>query len=236
MTEEKDNLRLDFLALLLHDLVTPLAVAKQFINRVKTNRYDADNPAHRKLLTITDNSLALAEKILTDIMDIAKAGNDELKACPAPASLRKILLECLEIARVYARETGNLLAFREKSRIQREIMIDEHLTTRIINNLLINAIRHSPDNETIHITAYQEAQYYCVGIANKTEELKAEDLPRLFEPYQQVKLRMAKRYRGYGLGLTFAKLATAAQKGILHAAFNDEGLVEFTLKLPSGGV
>lgn len=233
--EKVEDLKLEFAALLIHDLETPLAVAKQFIKRVKENRFDNDNPDHQELLYITEDAMNMAGRILHDLMDIAKSEREELTANLAPTSPITLVERGIRIAKVYANQMGLSIDFTAGENLTGPVNIDEHLTRRIIDNLLTNAIRHSPEDETINIRLYEREGFLYLSVANKTNELKQEDLLHLFEPFKQIRLRKEKRFRGFGLGLTFAQKAAKAQNGELSVSFNQSEEVEFVLKLPFKG-
>jgi signal transduction histidine kinase len=93
---------------------------------------------------------------------------------------------------------------------------DRDLVERVLLNLLDNAINAAPDASTIDVHGERtDVGGFRIRVANRGPVIPAEALPRLFEPYRRGAVRGPRR--GWGLGLTFCRLAVERHGGTIRA-------------------
>ncbi|NPV69590.1 MAG: HAMP domain-containing histidine kinase [Firmicutes bacterium] len=95
---------------------------------------------------------------------------------------------------------------------------DEHLLTRAVENLLDNALRHTPPGGTIHVEWRRETDGYAFTVTDSGPGFKPHDLPHVFTPLFRGKDSRNRRTGGTGLGLTVAQRILRAHGGDLSAA------------------
>ncbi len=229
---DQNSLHLQFVAMLLHDLESPLAVTKQFLHRVEEGRHDPANPRHQDLVTATRLAVNRAERILEDVLDLARAHEEGLKIHFQPTNLRECIQQCKEMV-VHLAEDKNLeLQLNVDSSLPEESRIDASLFERVIDNFLINAIRNAPRNTSVQIGVSCNEISYRIEVENQLAEEVDVDFEKIFEPDYQVEIRSKKQLRGSGLGLTFCKEAVTAMKGYIGAKRKQDGNVVFWIELP----
>jgi signal transduction histidine kinase len=101
----------------------------------------------------------------------------------------------------------------------------------VVVNLLDNAIRHSPNEQSVEVDLSRDASGFLVKIRNQGPALLPEDVERIFEPLIQAANNPHRRHH-FGLGLAFCKLAMEAHGGRIWAESSLEAGNTFTFTLP----
>ncbi|WP_255358732.1 sensor histidine kinase [Geobacillus icigianus] len=110
---------------------------------------------------------------------------------------------------------------------------DEHLLTRAIDNLLNNALRHTPDEGKITISLNETDKNIEISVIDTGEGISPKDLPYLFTPLYRGEGSRNRKTGGAGLGLTIAKKIFLAHGGDLRASNHiSHGGAVFTAYLP----
>jgi len=239
--QDKDSLHLQFAALLLHDLETPFAVAKLFFKRLEEGRYDPSNPKHAQLAASTRAAAQRGERILEDFLDQARNAELKLEAQPAPTDIRAIVADCLQVVSLLAEDKNISIQQTIDPAIPPDAVIDPRLTARIVDNFLVNALRHAPQNSTVEIHAFllkrkQDGSSphgsMRLAVINKHPHKIDFAIEDIFDPVKQVQLRQQRRVQGSGLGLTFCKMAVDAQNGVIGAEKRNLNETIFWFELP----
>ena len=235
-SRDPNPLHLQFVAMLLHDLETPLAVAKQFLKRVAEGRYDPANPKHRKLAISSQLALHRGERILEDLLDQARAGTTSLTLNRTPTVLKELVSKCVSTVLPIADDKEITLAAKVDSRLAEPIELDAGLIERVIDNLLVNALRHAPRRTRIEIRAQALDGSLRVDVANTADSEFDAALERIFDPAYQVEMRYQRRMRGSGLGLSFCRLAVTTHGGTIGAHREEGNQVVFQFEIPINGL
>lgn len=147
---ELDELRTRFVTAVSHELRTPLTAISGFAQTLQRRDPDLDADLRRELLARLTEQARHLEGLLGDLLDLGLASTGELQAAPVPTELRPI------VERAVAGIPG--LA---PSRVDRNLdvavaLVDPRLLTRILDQLLANAVRHAGQDVHIWIDVTQE--------------------------------------------------------------------------------
>jgi signal transduction histidine kinase len=231
-----DPLHVRFVSLLVHDLETPLAVAKQFLRRVEQGRHDPDNPAHQRLLASTQLAVSRAERILEDVLDQARNPEGGLTIHPAATDIKLLLKECIQLVTPLAKEDDQTVSLQEETALPGRLVIDAPLMGRVVDNLLVNALRHAPRNSEVIIKCAYRSGVLVLEVLNESLDAGPGRIEDIFDPVQQVELRTRRQQRGGGLGLTFSRMVAEAHNGRISAHQDDSGRAVFRVEIPAGSV
>jgi len=194
----------DFLLNMSHELRTPLNAIIGFSEMMIEGHAGRINKRQKEYLNDILESGKHLLSLISDILDLSKieAGKIELE-------LREINLgKLLE---------GSIAMFREKAikhRIKTALEIDEKIGNivaderkikQIMFNLLGNAFKFTPDGGKVTVTARLEGDYIEVSVEDTGIGIAKEDIPKLFQPFQQLESPLTKKYEGTGLGLSLCK-------------------------------
>jgi len=229
---DRDTEFVRFVSLLLHDLESPLAVAKQFLTRVEQGRHDPDNPLHRKLVRSTQLAIARAERTLEDILDQARYSDSKLRIQREPTDVRELIAECVAVVLPLAEDRDLRITTKMDPALPGRMGLDPRLTARVVDNLLVNAVRYAPRDTSIDISLTGEDGNLRVVVANTAMEGFNADLEHFFDPSHQVELRRNHQPTGVGLGLSYCRMAVRALGGNIGARRGREGEIVFWFELP----
>ncbi len=232
----------EFLALLSHELRTPLtSILGLSATLMRLPALNLSDRQQTYLQTIHNSGEHLSE-LIDDILDFYKleVGKTFLKI--SEFSLSKLIKQIVEIVRPKA-ESGKIdLQFEiinngyNVSQINgRDLRFrgDTKRIRQVLLNILINAIKFTPENGTVILRAWLEDRYAIFEIEDSGIGIEEEQIPRLFKKFHQLNPNYDRNYAGMGLGL-----AITQQLVELHGGWIDVDSVvgsgsTFTVRLAS---
>lgn len=210
MVRSRDQLLLD----VSHELRSPLTRM-----RVALALWDEGEPRRR-----LERNVAEMEGLVTELL--------ELERLRAGRGLSPARHDLVEIARdavlAFAdRPPGVVLGVAPR---QRMAQVDPDRIRSVLNNLLENALRHSPPaGGPVRVSVEEAGSGSRVRVEDEGPGIPPEDLPRLFEPFFRVDRSRARTTGGYGLGLSLCRRIMEAHGGAIEARNRPGGGAEFTL-------
>ena len=110
---------------------------------------------------------------------------------------------------------------------------NEKAIRQLVNILMDNAMKYSPENGTVSMTVKKSSRQLCMTVCNTTQQpITQEHLSHLFERFYRTDTSRSSQTGGYGIGLSVAQAITAAHSGKITAASNDGQSLEITVTLP----
>ncbi len=191
----------------------------------------------REIVALIGASSQTIERLLRDILDIARIEAGKLTLELAPFDLRGAVYVAAELAQVQAVEKGIGCFVEFTASAQGSFLGDEFRIRQLLLNLAANAVKFTPHGEVRILVDVREAA--DGGAAEVVFVVKdtgigfpAEDAARLFQSFEQADALIARTYGGAGLGLAICKALTDAMGGAIHAQ-SEPGLgSSFTIVLP----
>ena len=206
-----------------HELRTPVAVLQGRIEGMLDGLYPRDEVHVRQLL---DETRMLA-RLVEDLRTSAHADSGTLSLQKETTDLG-ILIE--EVADALAPEArGRRL--RIETRLPQELPmmnLDPHRMREVLVNLVLNALRHSPDDGVVQIECAPHGYGAVIRVRDHGVGIPPADLSRVFERFHK-----APGSTGSGLGLTIAKSLVAAHGGAVVAENREGGGTTFIVTLPA---
>ncbi len=221
---------LEIFSLFIHDLESPLASVKYLLGQIENRKFDIEKPIHRRLLASSQIALDRAESILYDIMAVARAGDVGLPVEMTTLVPTAVIEEALLLIAGSAQEQQVDITFTNNAG-DIAVQADPKLLKRMLDNLLYNALRHTPGGGKIAVYTEPEESSVFIHIKDSGPGLGEIDPARLFEKYGQTDLRAKGQHRGVGLGLYFCRLAATGMGGTVLADDHPKGGAVFSIKL-----
>ncbi len=229
--ERMEQDRRMLISALVHDLRTPLFSLRGSLEGLATGI--ADTPEKRsRYIAIAQEKADALERLITDLFAYTRLEMLDEEPKPSPVDLAAFLPRLIEGTRPRAETKGIRLALDHGP--ARTIQADEHLLTRAIENLLDNALRHTPEGGEVRVGWRIERDRVEIEVADSGPGIPEADLPRIFDPLYRGEGSRNRSTGGAGLGLAIAKRILIAHGGDLTArnAEGDGGAV-FTATLPA---
>jgi two-component system phosphate regulon sensor histidine kinase PhoR len=232
-----ERVRQEFVTNVSHELKTPLSVIKACVETLLDGA--ADDPAYREsfLQQISDQGERLHALIL-DLLSLARIESGTEVFEFRNVSLGPIVAHCLERHSARAETKHQSLQAVAPQRLPPNtadvtIWADEEAVSEILDNLVDNAVKYTPDGGKILVRWHEDADQVCLEVEDSGIGIPEADLPRIFERFYRVDKARSRELGGTGLGLSIVKHLVQAMNGsILARSQVGKGTV-FSVRLPT---
>ncbi|MER6318781.1 HAMP domain-containing sensor histidine kinase [Streptomyces sp. NPDC001581] len=217
--------RRELVAWISHDLRTPLAGLRAMSEALEDGVVADPARYHQQMRAEVER----LNSMVTDLFELSRIHAGALSLSPTRMSLYDLVGDALAGADALAREHGVRLAGGSVAPLPVEV--DGKEMTRVLSNLLVNAIRHTPADGTVAIAAERRADAVVLSVTDACGGIPEEDLPRVFDTgWRGSQARTPPS--GAGLGLAIVRGIVEAHSG--HAdVHNVPGGCRFELTLPA---
>lgn len=208
-----ESMRDGLTEMLVHDLRTPLTTLLGPLQMLHAGALGELSAEQTELVAMSHGSGERLLKLVNELLDISKMEAGELKIKAQPVEIEALFHEARrELA------TGEATAplSTEIAPDLPPVYGDRDLLVRILINLLSNALKFTPKDGKVTLSAARDAtnpNFARFEVRDSGEGIPAEDLEKIFDKFGQVETRKAGRKMSTGLGLTFCKLAVETHGG-----------------------
>ena len=224
-----DRLRRQMLADVSHELKTPLTSIRGYLETLRMPDVIMDPAARARYLDTVDRETRRLERIVADLLDLARFENNA-----SPLDVRVFAIDRVfdhVIARHERQASVAGVSIRSKVHEGADhIAADPHRIEQVIDNLVVNAIRHTPPGGTVDLAAGRSGDLAVLWVIDSGDGIAPEHLPYVFDRFYKVDAARAAS-PGSGLGLTIAKAIVQQHGGSIQVA-SEPGRTEFWVELP----
>jgi len=215
-----------------HDLRTPLAGLRAMTEALEDGL--ADDPAryHAQMRAEVDRMVRMVD----DLFELSRIHAGGLRLSPEPVALGDVVSEALAGANAVARARGVRLG----GQVEEDVLVtaDPAGLSRVVSNLLMNAIRHTPADGVVEVSARAVPDGVELSVTDACGGMREDDIPRVFDVgWQGSPARTPDHLdttggAGAGLGLAIVKGIVEAHLGQV-AVTNHEPGCRFLVTLPA---
>lgn len=228
---ELESLRRDLIAWVSHDLQTPLTSMRAILEALADGVVDEPEMVKRYLATAQRDVMSLSA-LIDDLFQMSQLDAGGFPLHLAQASLSDLISDTLE--------SFSQLARQHEVRLEGEVdpdvdpvSMDTQAIGRVLNNLISNALRHTPRGGEIRVKAGRARSGVNVTVSDTGEGIRAEDIPHIFERfYRGDAARSRHRGAGAGLGLAIARGIVRAHGGDIQVTSEPGKGTKFTFRVP----
>ena len=218
---------LDLVAVTSHEMRTPLAAIRGFVDTLRRRRHSMDDEQVGEFLEVIASQADRLTRLVDDLLVLAGHETGGIVVTPEPV----LLVPFLESA-VRDEPGGDRVGLFVSAEAPATIQTDPLRLHQIVANLLANALKYSPRDQPVSLLVTAEGNDVVVDVADRGPGIPADDLPRIFEPYYRTAGGRAAA-EGTGLGLSITRRLAEALGGHLTASsVVGEGSV-FRVRLPA---
>ncbi|HZG38924.1 MAG TPA: ATP-binding protein, partial [Nodosilinea sp.] len=227
--ERANRIKDEFLAILSHELRSPLNPILGWAKLLQTKKLDDDKTA-RALATIERNA-KLQTQLIDDLLDIAKILRGKLKIETAPVDPVFIVEAAIETVQS-AIDAKGIQLHTDLPGLE-PIQGDGARIQQIVWNLLTNAVKFTPEKGRIEVQLRQIDRWAQLTVTDTGRGIRPEFLPRIFDSFCQEDTSVTRQFGGLGLGLAIVRYLVEAHGGTIAADSPGEGQgATFTVQLP----
>lgn len=226
-----ERLRQEFIANVSHELKTPLAVIVPCVETLLDGAIDDVEHRGGFLEQIAEQSYRL-HALVMDMLSLARveSGSELIDLQPLP--LAPLVATCLDRHKARADSKRQVLE-AAPGLDGLTIWADEEAFSHILDNLVDNAVKYTPEEGRITVRGYAADHQVCLEVVDTGIGIPERDLPRIFERFYRVDKARSRELGGTGLGLSIVKHLTQAMKGTIAARSQLGHGSTFTLRLPA---
>ncbi|WP_114165077.1 cell wall metabolism sensor histidine kinase WalK [Exiguobacterium sp. TNDT2] len=212
--EQVEQDRREFVANVSHELRTPLTTMRSYLEVLAEGAYKDDELAPRFLET-TQNETERMIRLVNDLLQLSKMDSKEY-------TMQKVKFDFIQffndIIERHEMTKGETIQFRRKL-MKRRVYVhaDQDKMTQVIDNIITNAVKFSPEGGTITFRTMLRAKRLVIGIKDEGVGIPKSNLKKIFERFYRVDKARARNIGGTGLGLSIAKEVVSAHGGDIWA-------------------
>jgi signal transduction histidine kinase len=203
-----NQLRRQMTADIAHDLRTPLTVVGGYIEAMRDGVLE---PTPDRLRLIYQEIERL-QKLVNDLRLLSQAEAGELPLHPQPVDAAVLLGHAVELFGHHASQMGVTLQFEAAPALP-ALNVDEDRMMQVLDNLLSNALRHTPPGGLITLSATASGERVRLAVRDTGEGIQPEELPYIFNRFYRSDTSRHAESGESGLGLAIVRALIEAQGG-----------------------
>ena len=232
--EEIDRMKTDFISIVSHELRTPLTSIKNaagILMKGGPERRRVDEREAELLKIIVDN-VERQTRMVNDLLDVSKIEAGAMPVFPEHMDIQELIKDVLDSLKPMAEEKKIDMAV-ELFSSKKMVYADPEHVRRIMNNLIVNAIKFTPDKGRVTVRLEDSWKGIKIMVCDNGIGISEEDKKNIFNKfYRSCDAEMQER-RGCGLGLAITKGLVEAQKGKIWVESESGKGSSFHLTLPA---
>jgi signal transduction histidine kinase/DNA-binding response OmpR family regulator len=221
----------EFLAMLAHELRNPLSAMNSALYL-----FSREPQKHQELVPqVLDRQVKHLTRLVDDLVDVSRITRGRIELKKECVDLSAVVRRVVKGIAVQAREKRQTVSFSPPPGALRMVG-DAVRLEQVLTNLLVNAVKYTPEGGKITVRCERENGLYRVEVEDTGVGIPPDKLSSIFEPFSQVDRSLDRTGGGLGLGLTIVRRLTEMHGGSVeaHSAGPGEGST-FTVHLPAGG-
>jgi signal transduction histidine kinase len=201
--KETDVVRREILTHIAHDLRTPLASLRGYLETLSAKPH-LPEPDRQRYIEIAAQEAGHLSYLVDRLFELARLESPDARIVREPFDLSELIGEALhKVGGTAAKRGVRLEATLSASEI--DVVGDPRLIERVLVNLLQNGIRHTPSGGSVAVLASNEGSAICIEVADTGCGIAPEDLPRIFDKFYVGRRTPGESRDRSGLGLAIVK-------------------------------
>lgn len=225
---DAERLRGRLLADVAHEVRTPVATITGYLEAIEDGVQALDSPT----IAVLRDQAARLTRLAADLAAVTHAEAGDLNLNLEPVPPREILVAAARAAQERA-AAGGVAVHVHSSGDLPLVRADRHRAAQVLDNVLTNAIRHTPPGGSVTLTAADRGATIELAVTDTGDGIPAEHLPHVFERFYRADTARDRAHGGSGIGLAISKALVEAHGGTITAASSGSGGgTRFSTNLP----
>ncbi len=224
------RMRTNFISEVSHELRTPLTQIRMFAETLLFNRVRTDDDRHRALEIINREAQRLIH-LVENVLQFSNGSSKKRELQTEQQPLQPIVERVVEEFRPLSEQArANIVCHFAEDAIAD---VDADAVRQILVNLLDNAIKYGPDDQTIRVEITQRPGQIRMAVADEGPGVPREDRERIWGGYYRLDRERKSAIAGTGIGLAVVRELAALHGGRSWVETNESGGARFVVEFPS---
>ena len=219
----------EVIAMVSHDLRTPLATVRSFLEMLETGMFGGLSERGQQLLKVADRSTQRMLTLIKDLLEIERLEAGMLELHKQAVSIASVLDNSAQLVQSMAQDKKVEIEVVPTSLT---VVADEDRLVQITVNLLTNAIKFSPAQTTVRLSARELPDSVEIAVKDQGRGIAKAQINRIFDRFKQIEKGDAKEKGGIGLGLAICKALTELHGGTIKVVSEEGRGSTFSFRLP----
>lgn len=228
--KQTDQLRRELMANVSHDLRTPLTSLQGYLETLSLKEGTLSPEEQRQYLGIATAHGKQLGKLIAELFELTKLNSHEMRPHIEPFSLSELVQDVVQKLKFVAEKKQVNLQTENLADLP-FVSGDIGLIERVLENLIENAIRHTPESGTVTVALNLNDKEIVVRVSDTGCGIDPEVLPHIFDRYYQVEHHQQRNSTGAGLGLAITKRILELHGSTIEAHSILNGGTTFTFRL-----
>jgi len=231
--ERMEQARRNFVADVSHEIRTPLTTIRSYVEALTEGAIHDDQVARRFLNVIASESVRMT-RLVTELLQLSRLDAKKEQWDPTEELIPDILIDVANRFHIQAKQRSMDFTVDIASDIPC-IRVDRDKIDQVLDNIVSNAFKYTPDEGTVQIRAAYELPQVKIVIADSGVGIPVHDIPHVFERFYRVDKARSRKSGGAGLGLAIAKEIVERHGGDIAIESIAERGTTVTISLPIAG-
>lgn len=228
--KEEDDRRKEFLGNVSHELRTPISYIKGYSEAILDGTV-SDKEDSEKYLQLIHREAGRMQRLVRDLLDLAQLEGKSLPMNKQPLALAQLIEEALEKFEPFLHEKKLVL----EKMLDPDVIImgDQDRIEQVVQNIMDNAIRYSPENAAIRVSLEKSKGNTCtISIKDNGIGIPKKDLHRIGERFFRIDKARTRQYGGTGLGIAIVQKIVSLHDGDFYLESEEGAGTTVFVKLP----
>ncbi len=210
-----ERMKDDFVLTVSHELRTPVTVVKGFAEMLTAQRSSLNARQYEAAEVIAESSAQL-QKMINDLLDLARSDAGKLRIEPKPTPVRPLLQRVGRQMRPHFEERNQEFSVSVEKDLP-DVEADADRISQVLANLLTNANKYAPDGAQVKLMATRVGDEVEFAVIDNGPGLSEEELDHVFDRFWRAQSGETQEVGGTGLGLAIAKSFVDLHGGAISA-------------------
>jgi PAS domain S-box-containing protein len=227
--KEVERMKDEFVSVVSHELRTPLTALRGSLGLLASGRFD-DTPEKRgRMFELATSNTDRLIRLVNDILDVERINSGTATFERKQANVAGLIEGAVDVVRAMAERSAVSIEWNAPSL---NIWADPDRITQTLTNLIDNAVKFSPSDSIVTVTARQDARMAQFEIRDHGRGIPKDKRDLVFKRFQQVDTSDAREKGGSGLGLAIARSIVEQHDGTIWIADTDGVGTTFCFTIP----
>jgi signal transduction histidine kinase len=218
----------DFIAIASHELKTPVTTIKAFAQILRKKWSEASDAESKHFLQKMDLQVDKLTVLIRQLLDVGKLQSGELKIHKQMFNLDSLIENIIDDFQ-QTTETHTII---KDGKLGTKIRADKNLITQVLNNLISNAIKYSPEAKKVIVKVKKQPNEVLIGVQDFGIGIPKESREKIFDRFFRINDTNGQRFPGLGLGLYISKEIISKHNGRVWVESNGSKGSTFFFTLP----